>query len=132
MRLTSQVKADLKWWINILNSPFTSISFQWLIKNPSTADIHVWSDASGSNKLGFGAYSSLGHFIQIKWDSLPLPSDMNWDDIHFPEFLALTVAAVTWAPTLNIKQFISIVTIPQWFPWLLSAQPRKAVQIYSD
>ena len=62
LRLSSQVKADLKWWINILNSPFTSISFQWLIKDPVTADIHVWSDASGSNKLGFGAYSSLGHF----------------------------------------------------------------------
>ena len=103
IRLTSQAKADLKWWINILQSPFTSISFDWIIKNPATADIHVWSDASGSNSLGFGAYSSLGHFIQVKWDSVPLPSNMNWDDINFPEFLALTVAAVVWAPQFTGK-----------------------------
>jgi len=103
IRLTSQVKADLNWWINILQSPFTSISFNWIIKNPATADIHVWSDASGSNKLGFGAYSSLGHYIQVEWNSIQLPSNMNWNDINFPEFLALTVAAVRWAPDFHGK-----------------------------
>lgn len=103
LRLNSQVKADLKWWINILQSPFTSISFDWIIKNPATADIHVWSDASGSHALGFGAYSSLGHFFQIKWNAVPLPSNMNWNDIHFPEFLALTVAAIVWAPQFTGK-----------------------------
>ena len=103
LRLTSQAKADLKWWINILQSPFTSVSFDWIIKNPATADIHVWSDASGSNRLGFGAYSSLGHYFQIKWNSIPLPSNFNWDDISFPEFLALTVAAIIWAPQFTGK-----------------------------
>ena len=98
IRITSEAKKDLNWWKNILSSPFVSIPLEWLDKDASDADIHVWSDASGNAQLGFGAYCSLGHYFHIRWADIQLPQAFNWNDINFPEFFALVVAVYLWAP----------------------------------
>ena len=103
IRLPRSAKNDLLWWKQILQSKYMQIPFKYLIMEPSEANIHVWTDASGSNKLGLGAYNSLGQYFQIKWTDLSLDYGRNTNDSSFPEFLAMVTAAYHWRNEFSNK-----------------------------
>ena len=131
IRLTSEQRKDILWWQQILLSQYVSMPFSHFLRSANLTDIHVWSDASGSQKLGFAAYNSLGYYFQIRWKDIKLPQPWIWTDINRPELLAMVVAAVVWAPLFSnrsvtfhcdnssvVAQVISR-SIPKWRPDLL-------------
>jgi len=103
LRLNRTVIEDLKWWKLVLQSDLNSIPLSFIIKDPSDADIHVWSDAAGAESLGFGAFCSLNYFYQLKWTDFKLPN--NWKSTHIirSELLALVTAAMVWGPKFSGK-----------------------------
>ena len=38
-----------------------------ILRPRKCGDIHVWKDATGSEKLGFGGYTSDGFYFQLHW-----------------------------------------------------------------
>ena len=106
IRLTKDVIQDLRWWLGILQTKVMVIPFSYLIKSPSSADIHIWTDASGSGKKGLGAYNSLGQFLQVKWKDLPMPEDWKWNESTAPEYFAIVVAMLTWAESFSCQSIL--------------------------
>ena len=103
LRLNETCVKDLIWWKKILVSKHNSLPFSYVIKPASEADIHVWTDAAGSTKLGIGAFNSLGDYFSCKWSDVSLPANWNLHDSLRPELLALMVAAIIWAPKFAHK-----------------------------
>ena len=103
IRIPAPVIEDLNWWKLVLKSKFNSLPLSFMVKHPSDADIHIWSDAAGAEALGFGAFSSLNQFYQCKWSDMKLPKDWIQSRIIRSELLALVTAAALWGPDFTGK-----------------------------
>ena len=106
IRLPATIKADLVWWKRILASTANGISFDYILKSPQDANIHIWTDAAGTDFLGCGGLSSTGHYFQLQWSTFRLSAaaiHLLQSDIVYKEFFAIVLAALLWAPLFTNK-----------------------------
>ena len=101
-RLNETEKSNLNWWLHALCTFREGVDIEFLVKNPSDADIHVYTDASGNTELGFGGFSTENVFFQHKWSEFPkekLKFDKKGNvDIYFGEFAAIVAIVELYAP----------------------------------
>ena len=106
IQLNNSVRCDLVWWKTIIQSSHNGISFDYILKTPKDADIHIWTDAAGTDFRGCGGYSTLLDFYQIRWDKIPLSNksrQLLQEDIVYKEFLALVVTVLLWGHKFTNK-----------------------------
>lgn len=89
IRLNSEFRLDLQWWLQFLSS-WHGVYF-WLFPGMSASpDLEVTSDASGS--LGFGAY------FNDEWFSGSWASSQASQSIAYKELFPIVIAARVWGP----------------------------------
>ena len=92
IRLTSQVKEDLRVWLEFLNN-FNGKSFfldeEWL----NSHKVHLYTDAAGS--LGFGAIFG-NHWCFGQW-----PSKWQGRNIAFLEFYPIVLSLYLWGEEMH-------------------------------
>ena len=54
------------------------ITFEYISRPRKRGDMHVWTDAAGSSKLGFGGYITNGNYFQIVWSDLTSIGELPW------------------------------------------------------
>ena len=87
IRLTSEARLDLQWWLDFLpgwSGTSLILHTRWV---PSSS-LHLYTDASGLH--GWGAYWN-GRWLQCSWT--PPQNDM---DIAWKEMFAIVLAVHTW------------------------------------
>lgn len=100
--LSDDIIDDLRWWRTILPSQAIGIPFTYALRAHNQGDIHIWTDASTT--IGMGAYSSLGHYFQIQWNTIaPMRFNHSNYDINQLEMLAVAVALTLWKDKLRFK-----------------------------
>ena len=95
VRLNSEIKKDIKWWLKVLNSQtLNQREFKFILANPTQSDIQIYSD--GSTTKGIGGYCANNNVCyQILLSQI---ANLHKDaDIQFIELLALVVTAKMWA-----------------------------------
>ncbi|KAM8966995.1 uncharacterized protein RCH25_025667 [Pelodytes ibericus] len=98
IRLTREHKDDLKVWGAFL-AEFNGKSL-WLERSVSNADIHLWTDASGS--VGFGTYFQGAWCVDcwpLAWASAGLVRNLT-----FLELFPIVVAVEIWGPRLRNRK----------------------------
>ena len=89
IRLNSEFRLDLQWWLQFLSS-WHGVYF-WLFPGMSASpDLEVTSDASGS--LGYGAYFN-GEWFSGSW-----ATSQAFYSIAYKELFPVVVAARVWGP----------------------------------
>ncbi|XP_078365995.1 uncharacterized protein LOC144650218 [Oculina patagonica] len=89
IRLNSEFRLDLQWWLQFLSS-WHGVYF-WLFPGMSASpDLEVTSDASGS--VGFGAY------FNDEWFSGSWASSQASQSIAYKELFPIVIAARVWGP----------------------------------
>ena len=87
VRINSGIRRDIQFWLDGFSTLKQGVSLDFLLKNPSHGDIHVYTDASGC--IGMGGVSSEGYWYQTRWQSI-WPGKQKID-IFFGEMLAVVV-----------------------------------------
>ena len=91
VRLNSQAKNDLKWWLGILqNQEMLKIPFDFILKNIKQANISIMSDASSHD---MGAVM----FPHAKtWTSVNCNHNLQNNDILWKELFAVVASVYIW------------------------------------
>ncbi len=101
LRISKQVKDDLRLWKQFLLDQPHNKSFLDLTET-TAEEVQLFTDASGSNNLGFGCY------LDVVWIAKQWPS--NFVTAHtstcFLELFAVTVAIVKWAHLFTNKRIL--------------------------
>ena len=87
LRLTTEAKLDLQWWLSFLphwSGRTLILDSHWT----DSATMQLYTDASGTE--GWGAYWS-GRWIRDHWSSEQQEMSIAWKELY-----AITVAAHTW------------------------------------
>lgn len=101
IRLTKGAKDDLSMWISFLDS-FNGTSMFLESHWVSNADIHLFTDASGT--IGMGAYFQ-GHWTHARWDGR-FPDEVNSNQITFLELFPIVVALHIWGDQMANKKVL--------------------------
>lgn len=102
-RLNSEVKEDVKVWLNFLEhfNGSTYISDQTWLTNET---LELFTDSSGNHQLGAGAYFA-PHWVQYKWPNswvnTPILRDMT-----VLELIPVVLALLIWGSELQNKKLI--------------------------
>ena len=101
-RITSDMKADLRWWHTFLDDWDGLKLLQHLDSRPT---YHIWTDASG--KYGMGGYiqESTSQLIMEAF-SVRVPTRHRRKDIQFKEMKAVQLAIQLWLPRLRGSNLI--------------------------
>ena len=91
VRLTPTAREDLLFWSKVIVSSRNCMTFDDFLLCHKKGDIHVWTDASGNQRLGIGGYASTGEYFQIPWFQVSQFWPWPEKDISGPELLALVV-----------------------------------------
>ena len=89
---------DLRWWQDALMHDINGITIDFILRDISTADITVYTDAAYT--VGMGGFSTQGDAFRIKWGHTQVPhiaADRTGIDIQFMELLAPIVMAMMFA-----------------------------------
>ena len=133
--LSEFILEDLRWWQQTLSLKQTvSQSFDWILRNPDSADFTIYTDAA--TRHGVGGWMGTQCF-QIRWEDTRLHelvaqrkkyiSDTEEAvDIFFEEYLGSVTAVLLWAPLLVNKT----VTIFNDNPGAAAAMIRKAPPLH--
>lgn len=68
VRLTAAIKTDLQVCLHMLQHMRDGIAIDYILSDPSAADVVMYSDAS--SKIGAGGVSSEGQYFQIRWTEI--------------------------------------------------------------
>ena len=94
---------DLKWWRQALIQCTDGIPLEFVIKDPSEAELHIYTDASST--IGVGGWTC-GHYFQLLWHMTNLmyvDAYRGTLDIQFLELMGAVVAAELFGPQLQYK-----------------------------
>ena len=94
IRLSAEIKADLSFFKNAIQSAHNAISFEYFLRNPNQGEIHVWTDAAIKQGTGIGGFASSGHYFQVAWDKLKMDWPWPRNDSSGPELLAVVMFGV--------------------------------------
>ena len=96
--LSEYALQDLRWWLKVLKSgKLNGVPFDWILKDPSDADVVVKTDAS--SLVGIGGFSTEGRAFQVRL------SDTVWHkvnierpelEIQILELAGALIAAKLW------------------------------------
>ena len=89
MRISHQIKQDLKFWKAVLQSAHNSISFEFYLRNPCQGNIHIWTDAAIKDGTGIGGFTSTGLYFQVRWSDINQHWPWPRNDSSGPELLAV-------------------------------------------
>ena len=95
---------EVDWWIEILcKNKHVRASYDYLLKDPKQADLHIWTDAASTIGVG-GKLGKLA--FQVSWDKTIrdelIQGRTGWD-IQSDELLGSLVALKLFAPQLTGK-----------------------------
>lgn len=88
--LDNEAYHDLLYWRQILPK-YNSIPFSYLLRKEKDIDITLFTDASGSPKLGYGAWDTAGNWFAIPWSTTCLCNKLICNDIFINELEFITV-----------------------------------------
>ena len=95
---------DIRWWIWVLEKKaHVQAKYEFLLKKPSEADLHIWTDAAST--IGLGGKLGKKSF-QIKWEDTikdELEAIRGPIDIQVQEYLGSIVAVKLWLDELKGK-----------------------------
>ena len=104
IKLDRFILEEIDWWIEILTErKYVRASYDFLLKDPAQADLHIWTDAASTIGVGgkMGKYA-----FQVNWDATRrkeiLRARPGWD-IQSDELLGSLVALKLFAPMLTGK-----------------------------
>ena len=96
VRVSSEMRKDLKWWLRVLPSSARGFPLQWIVKDRRQPDVTIWTDASGH--IGCGGFTSDGCWFQVRWSEFSEELRKKWlSDILCKELFAVALAVKLWA-----------------------------------
>ena len=104
IHINPYLMADIEWWIWVLsNKSHVRAKYDFLLKKPNEADVHVWTDAAST--IGMGGIS--GNIVfQIRWEDTlleQLKQIRGEFDIHAQEMLGSLVGSEIVGPDCKGK-----------------------------
>ena len=97
---------DLEFWKKVLRSARNEMTFEYYLRDPKIADIHIWTDAATDQGTGIGGYTSTGLYFQVKWSEILEGKKWPKKGSSGPELLAVVTITTFLGEYLKDKSVL--------------------------